>query len=591
MLREHVFTITVPPKIFFFLLFQDKKTTKDNANFPSRQPGRGKSGKRKMTTENPPINFLAHGTAEDGAGIDQTSTSSPSSVLLRELTAPIPGRIPVGDDPKYSPEFESVKNEIEKSGGMDTEFVQAQCHTILTKQAKDIRVFGYYSMAALKEQDINKVCEIVQALCLVYVDLMGEMHPMRETAKMKALAWFNQDRLNSLMEKVNAHPDQHSAIAQTCETLNNLKESINSKFPNNPPSIGRFIKSFQKWRSSAFLQKPASKPTSTPLPTQNSDAASPEAAPQNFLSVQSGPIFDKSSAQNLLQQVAEYYQSLDESISTGYKIMRILKWSEIKNAPVVTDGVIKIQGPHQQLRDFLETLFESENWNELLLKSEEAFTRPGLHFWLDLQFYSWQALAELDHTDCAEALNLELNSLLKRAPELVNMSYSDGIPFASEKVKDWIQECQSKQNSTAPTGVIVNGTPQDDEEKNQINLLIKKRKLGEALALVECGVKGLGLKERAGRKYYMAELCYRSEKYLAAERLLESLIDEFEGEMIQKWDIDFTGNLYSLAMKTVDKLSEQAETSAEEKNLCRQLSRRYLKTLMAIDPVKFASLK
>jgi|GEM_PF-5055091 len=531
----------------------------------------------------------------------EEGSASQFSEFLSALVKPISAGEPMGDDPRYIPEFESVKTEIEKTSSMDVEMIQNNCFEILSRKSKDVRVFGFFILAAIKQQEYEKVAEIIQGLTITLVNHFDDIHPKRLNAKVNALSWFNNDKLEIMMTDFKGDVSICSPLKLALEGLLQIKKLLNEKFDGNPPSMGKFIKSIERWTTDS-TPKAAPKPPPAPAPIPTAETAtspSPEGATVNNTvpapQIQSATlnipqVEDKSGAEVSLQKIADFYQELDETNSMGTKLMRILKWADIRKAPPVQGGVLKIQGPNKQIIAHLQNLYDGQNWADLVKACENAFTRPAHHFWLDLQFYEWTALEGMgpNYVARAEAITSELVPLMQRAPEILFMSYMDGTPFAKSDTQAWIQDL--KQKATAGGANTGSESSLSEEEKQEAKSLVSKKKLTEALQFIESGVKGFGLKEISERKLFMAETCFGAGKIKSAEGLVDSLIEQFKGTEVLEWDTHFSFNLYNLAIKTYQKISEAPGLEKEEIQIYRKKISDYSSLLSQISPIKFATL-
>ena len=72
----------------------------------------------------------------------------------------------------------------------------------------------------------------------------------------------------------------------------------------------------------------------------------------------------------------------------------------------------------------------------LLASIDEVVAEHRL--WLDPHRYASAALDSLGHADAKVAYLKELALLLQRAPELVTLTFNDGVPFADEQTRAWI---------------------------------------------------------------------------------------------------------------------------------------------------------
>jgi type VI secretion system protein VasJ len=517
------------------------------------------------------------------------------SDFVKQLIAPIPGDNPCGEDPKYLHEFEIVKEEIEKSGGTDYELVAGNCHIILTKQAKDLRVLGFYMLAASKTEGLVQVCDLITAYKELLSKYLEEIHPVRETAKINAVKWLNQDKLNMFLSQLNVNTSNHEDAKAAQSALQEIKNLVNNRFKESPPSIGVLVKLVDKWvkESKPMPVQPApQQPAAGAAPGVAAAAPSAAGAPAGLPSA-SQDVADKSSAQILLQKTAQFYIKNIPDNPIGYKIMRIIKWREIIKMPNAPEGKLKIPGPNPQMAAHYAQLIQEQNWQGMLAKGEDAFTRPGFHFWFDLQYYMYKAMEGLggSYAACGEAILEELLSLVERVPGLVNLQYQDGTPFANAVTGDWIQEKASERKAGGGPG---GGGPQDpklQEDKKAALELAGKGKIEEALALLEKGNSGFSAKTSAERKLVMANLCFQSKNAIIAEGILDGLMARIEAGSLADWDTGFCITVYELGIKTCRSLAEQKSLPEEEKNRYLMKARDCFKKLSKIDPVRAVGMK
>jgi len=129
-----------------------------------------------------------------------------------------------------------------------------------------------------------------------------------------------------------------------------------------------------------------------------------------------------------------------------------------------------------------------------------------------------------------------------------------------------------------------------EEEKVKVNGLIAENKWKQALSLVESGLKGFGAKDRACRKLYMAEICYRSKEPIMADAIIHFLVDEMSKEQVARWDVLFSHEVYSLGRKISLHLAAQPKRLPEEIEAYNQKSKWYEQQLMGIDPLNYLSV-
>jgi type VI secretion system protein VasJ len=300
-------------------------------------------------------------------------------------------------------------------------------------------------------------------------------------------------------------------------------------------------------------------------------------------------VADISAARTLLQKTAQYYLKNDPSNPIGYKIMRVIKWQEIVKAPDSPNGILRIQGPNPNLVQYYQKLVQEQNWQEIIQKGEEVFTRPGMHFWFDLQYCLFQAMEGIggDYHGCAGVIVEELTSLIERIPELLNFKYQDTTPFANAVTADWIQQKISERRSggSGETGQVQD--KQLKEDKQAAMELVNKGKLEEALVLLQQRTDGSNMKTEAQRKLLMVDLCFQSQNVGMAEGILESIIEQIGGAAnLENWDPGFCISVYTTGIKVYTSLAENKAHPDEIRTGFLIKARGCFKKLSKLDPVR-----
>ncbi len=540
-------------------------------------PANGKMG-QELSTDVPHTN-----------GVVETETkveAAPDPDWVIQLKKPISDGAPTGEDPKYSNEFDVIKAEIEKMSGNDFELLVNEGLKVLTEQAKDLRVFGFLLLGSIKSEGIEHFSYVLDSMAYWAESDFEGLHPQRETAKENAIKWLNQDRLMTTMDGVEPKEAYYPHVMRAQQAFNKLKSVIFEKFPDNPPSIGQLGKALEKWVKSS---KPA--PVAATKPAATASASSPAESTSTTSTASSagpalGAIEDISGAQTNLQKVASFFLANDETNPLGYKLMRVLKWETIPETPNIPNGVLRIAGPNAQLKNQLEKMLETQNWKDLVRLAEEAFTRPGHHFWLDLQWYSCQALRGLGgkYNLCAGAIEGELASLMKRAGGLAEFKYQDNTAFASPRTLDWVAEISAA--AAGGTGVSKTSDGLSDEDKETMNGLVAEGKLPEVLAFLENAPGNLDKKTTSMRKIQMAKICVNMQNPLLAEGIWSGVKDELERDHSGDWDKNFASTVYEMGLRIYKLLSTDAGSGPAEKAHYVLQMRDCYKKIAKFDPIK-----
>ena len=119
-----------------------------------------------------------------------------------------------------------------------------------------------------------------------------------------------------------------------------------------------------------------------------------------------------------------------------------MRWDTVNELPPLNaSGLTRLVPPKPDHRAHLKRLYLQQSWFELLELSDSLLAQAVNHLWLDLQWYTWQALSKLDSDSVrADIICCDLKGLLSRLPGLEALAFNDGTPFADEVTIGWINE-------------------------------------------------------------------------------------------------------------------------------------------------------
>src|SRR5436305_6983544 len=104
------------------------------------------------------------------------------------LRAPIAGEAPGGPDMALEPEFERVKNELEKltsieGGDVDWGLVARECDALLREKTKDIRLAVWLTAGAVERDRWSGLARGIAVLRHYVVEMWDHALPKRDKAR------------------------------------------------------------------------------------------------------------------------------------------------------------------------------------------------------------------------------------------------------------------------------------------------------------------------------------------------------------------------------------------------------------------------
>src|SRR5262249_4153455 len=141
-----------------------------------------------------------------------------------------------------------------------------------------------------------------------------------------------------------------------------------------------------------------------------------------------------------------------------------------------------VPAPPGHYKDHLEGLAGAGDWQTLVNAVEELV--PDWPLWLDPHRYAAQALDGLGepYANAKHALLREVGMVLARVPELADLAFNDGTPFADPVTKQWIEgEVKSVMGSGGGGGPAVNKV---EAKVNEARNMVTSGALPDAVQLL-----------------------------------------------------------------------------------------------------------
>lgn len=475
-----------------------------------------------------------------------------ASPLALALAAPISDANPVGDDPKYSAEFEFVKSEIVKTTERDWEQVTLAARKVLTTQAKDLTLLCYHLLASTVAKGWGEGAAAAQAMSLLLVGHWDAIHPERERARQNALKWLTEERTLGTFEQVAFTNADHPHFLAISKALGEIKNLLNEKFPDAPPSIKPLIQLIDE-KAKATRPAPVAAPRTAPPPPTSSGSGggsmggSGEGGPAPSV----GDNASKSDLVKVLQKVALQLSSSEPDNPTGYKLLRICRWQEMTATPKNDGGKTPFPPPNPQRVSFLEGQVTQRSWAPVLEKCEAIFTEPGLHLWFDLQNWVVQAFVGKGQENCAEAIRTELRGLLKRVPQLPDLKFNDGTPLASPATREWLESIQ-KEGSGGGAKSAASREDTLEADLEHAREMASSGRVPEALELLQAGLIYGDQRSRTVRQLEIARVAFLAGKIRPALSVSTEIADRAAKMDLGSWEPQLALEILEIHLKSLN---------------------------------------
>jgi type VI secretion system protein VasJ len=496
---------------------------------------------------------------------------------------PISDAQPAGTNIRYDSDFLELQEavaQMESKGPLAVNWrdVAAKGFDILQSRSKDLLVASYVALALSRTEGYRG---LAIGLCVI-ADMAGafwpEMQPpaARERARVQMLEWLVQRVVPFFAEQPPTEADGPQVIAGYA-ALERLQDILDEKLVKESAALGdlvRLLRDHAREAERVLTEKqqaaapppapappaaapsappaavpPAAAPPPAPAPTSPPPAAAPPAPPSSPpvvipAATAVAPPGDSaaidialSRLQGVMLDVAKGIRAVDDRDPRGYVMSRQAIWCTLLHSPPNQRGRTMLAPPPGDRLTQVALLQRDGNHTAAVAAIEENIASAP--FWLDAHRLAVTSLTELGagYEPARLAVAASLGSLIGRLPDLPDLSFANGTPFADPATRKWIAEEVS--GSKTERGGSVSATA----EAPWVTAVGEARERARAgqrqdgMALLARGVAGAPTaRERFIWQATQAEYCLEFGMVMPAMALLDHLDEVIERYNVEEWD-------------------------------------------------------
>ena len=251
----------------------------------------------------------------------------------------------------------------------------------------------------------------------------------------------------------------------------------------------------------------------------------------------------------LLQRAGAVLRAADATDANAYRMLRTGLWLLFSQPPTAENGTTYIPAPPGHYKDQLEGLAGAGSWLDLVNVAEDQIAESPL--WLDPHRYAALALENLGepYAGAKRALLREVGMVLARVPELAELNFNDGTPFADPATREWIEgEVKAVMGSGGGGGGGGGAGPVNKlaAKVTEAQGLVAAGALPDAVKLLmKAAAAATSPADRFRGKLAIAQICIQGEQMLIARSALEGLDRLVEQHRLWEWEPDLCGEFYS----------------------------------------------
>jgi type VI secretion system protein VasJ len=470
------------------------------------------------------------------------------------------------------------------------------------EKSKDLLVVVYFAYGLYQKESFSGLAKGLR-VCQEMVETFWEnLYPelKRKRGRIAALSWLSE-RLIADTEELQVSSQQKEAYKECSEAFKKLDDFLADKLGDDFPGflkLTRRLDEFYKVIEAEEKEKEAKKkqPTQT-LPSQTPSAPSVSAQVQvggDIASVEDATRII-AEAQNLIKRAAHYLFTQNPANPLPYRVLRMINWMKIDKIPPNNNGVTQIPGIPADLSNRFQQMVQNNDWQTLLHQAETKCSE--VLFWLDAHRYVVLAMDALgpSYEEAKKAVCIEVASFVRRMPEILNLQFKSGIPFASGETKLWIEsellskEAHSENLSSSASFQEAGSNKRLNEVIKEAKSLVSKGKLKDAILLFQEGLTSIQLrKERFLWRLELAKLCLAADRPELAKPQLDLLDNEITRFSLEDWEprlcIDTILSLLDCQQRLLKKSRvNPAQSTEETKRLYDRLCRLDMASALAFN--------
>lgn len=247
--------------------------------------------------------------------------------------------------------------------------------------------------------------------------------------------------------------------------------------------------------------------------------------------------------------------------------------------PNATEGKTLISCPPSSIRDAFEKVTNSKNPQGIVDFCESRIrTFP---FWFDLDYQSFRGFSMMGvagnlmaHTVVETLLNF-----IGRLPNIEQLTFSDGTPFASIDTLAWIKRCRQERSGGAPTDPF-------EAVKSTAMMTLGEGKLEHALAELQTFIDNTRSKRDQFRaRIELANILLTERPTADLRALVQPLVEDCERLQLDQWEPSLAAQAWALTFRAARQVAtnKSAEITEDQRAQARLEAATALKHLSITD--------
>ncbi len=450
---------------------------------------------------------------------------------------PVSDAQPAGNDVRSDDDYDMLQAEIGKmsnpvtSGTLDWQQVATLAGSILSAKSKDMLVACYLAGALLQQRGLPGLADGLRVVSDMLATYWDTLYPplARLRGRRNALQW--------LIERVAAHAEERdwsSLPPQEPELIDGLREcmqaidAITGEKDGEAPSMRPLLALLGNIpvKEPPAAAAPAGDSTGGKAPVSSADAAPPDVPIDSAESAEQAAAL----ALSRLADIAAWFNDAGSNAPLAFRLNRVAAWGGIDALPPVREGQTVLPAPIQQVQDALRSLENTRADEELIRFAETQL--PNFPFWLDLNRVAAQALGRLgaEHEAARREVCGQTAALMARLPDLAQLAFADGTPFADGDTRMWLQSLGGGASAASAADPLAGAIGAARARAADGDLAGAAGSLQQAIAQAAAPADRLRLRT------LLCELLFAERPGANLDAFAQAILADIEGHDLAAWD-------------------------------------------------------
>jgi type VI secretion system protein VasJ len=504
---------------------------------------------------------------------------------------PIPGDSPAGQPLIGDDDFEVLRTEVSRDPVLgvpvDWAVVAERGQRILAEKSKDFAVACYLAVALTQREGLRGLHDglgILRDLTEAFWESGFPPVPARLRGRVNALGWLSE-RGAPPVNAIEPEIEDAEQVAACNQLFSELWKVTGERCEGHELALGDLASAL---RELAERVPRAAEPAAPAVQTRTSEGASPQAV--SPAAPAASEIRSRSDVESLLLRISAFIREQDVQDPLAYRLPLIVAWSELRSEPPADGGKLMIPGPPGSQLSNLRSLRAASDWPGLQELAESVSRESPL--FLDACRYQSEALAALGgpYRAAADGIRDELRSLVRRAPRLIRLQFSDGTPLADADTQHWLDEGSGAAGDAAAATASAEIDPDELEaaRREARELARDKQDLRAALARLERTLAAdASSRGRFLARLELAELCAATGHDRVAAPILSELDETLARHGLEHWEPALSRRVLGQLYQCLRRLAGASDAPEPMRARAEQIYER----LCRLDPVEAAALE